>query len=235
MALSPTQKFFGGSSQEGQSIDPGQNQFLQDLFRRASSASFSNTGQNFAQQFQNPAFEGFQNLLNGGGGVPGSQDLQDIASGKRQNTALQGEIDAGLNDITRNFQQNLLPGINTGAGISGGSGGSRQGIAQGVATGEANRNASDFVSRLRSQNFQTGLDAQIGAANQLGTNFATQTQGQLGALNQAGNLSNLGFGSQFGNLSNLKNLLGSPITLGGGGESTDGVVQGLGNVFSFGF
>lgn len=212
---------FGNSRSQGDTILPSQRSELNDLFRRATSASNNPAGQQFAEQFQPGAFKGFQDLLSGN--ASGNEELMRILSGSRQNADLQGEIDAGLGDLTRNFREGILPGINATSSASGGSGGSRQGIAQGLATQGANRTASDFITKLRSQNYATGLNASLGAANQLGTNFQSANQARLGALGQATDLSNLGFGSQFGALSNLADILGEPVKLGGDSRSEGGI------------
>ena len=129
MALGVFEKLFGGSEQQGASLDPTQKGFLDDLFARASAASQLTGGQQFSQGFQNPSFQGFNSLINGQP-IAGTESLEAIANGSVQNTNLQGEIDSGLNDISRNFNQNILPSLNTNAGLTGGSGGSRQGIAK---------------------------------------------------------------------------------------------------------
>ena len=125
----------------------GQEPFLKDLYGRAQAASYGNQGQDYANQINQGANTGYQNQMGGGFQNPQlAQGLQGF--GNMQNEALGGAIDAGLGDISRNFQRNIMPSINTGSAMTNTSGGSRQGIAQGLAAGEANRQASDFVNQM---------------------------------------------------------------------------------------
>jgi len=216
-----TKTLFGGSDSKSDpaSVYGEQTPFLKDLYSRGQEASYGNQGQRFGQQFQQPAFNAFNNLSTGGNMIPGLQPgLQNF--GNEQDQYLGGAIDAGINDINRNFQQNIMPQINQGAALSGTSGGSRQGIAQGIAGGEANRNVSDFVSRMRSGNFGTVMNNRLGASGQL-VNLNNQANQAMGtALQGAPNLANMGFDNQYGNLQGYKDIIGSPTTLGGGSTTS---------------
>ena len=196
-----------------------------------------------------------ENSLRGIGGMrdPRTSMLTPLASGQAQNTALGGEIAAGLGDISRNFRENILPGINMNAALTNTAGGSRQGVAQGIAARGANRQAADFVNRMRSQNYATGLQTQLGALGQVGGLESARTQAQLGALGQLGGiqdmanqnmaaamttapqLTNLGLAptqsywqSLYTPLQAYGNILGPPVNL-SGGSSTSGWNVGLGD------
>ncbi len=219
---------FGGSTTDPSSIWGGQSPWLQQLYNRANQASSDPTGTGYASQFLNPAFMAFNQMAGGGAQIPGlMQGLQNF--GNMQNEALGGAIQAGLGDITRNFQENIMPGINTGAALSGTSGGSRQGIAQGLAAGRANQQAGDFVNQMRSQNFQNMMQNQLGAYGQLGNLQNQQNQAMRSAMGFAPSLANLGFLQQYGNLQNLQGLYGPPTVLGGGSQT----YPGLQDLFSF--
>ena len=196
-------ELFGGT--DAQSVYQGN--YLQDLYGQAQMQSQGNMGTDYSQQFMQPTFNAYSQLMQG----QNPQYLQGIASGQTQNQNLGGAIQAGLGQINRNFNRNIMPGINQGAAMSGTSGGSRQGIAQGLAMSDANQQATDFVNQMQSQNYQSGIQNQIGAADQMNQNAQTQ----MGAMGMSPQLSNLGFSSQYGNLQNYGNLLGSPTTLGG--------------------
>lgn len=228
--------FLGGSS--GSTSAPAtvygaQEPYLQDLYSRAQMASYGGMGQDYATQIGQGAQAGFGQQMGGGFQMPGlQQGLQDF--GGMQNQALGGAIEAGLGDISRNFQRNIMPSINTGAAMTGTAGGSRQGIAQGLAAGEANRQASDFVNQMQSQNWQQQMQNQLGAYGQMGGLQAQQNLAQQGAMGMAPQLQNLGFGAQYGDLSALSSLIGSPTVLGGGssGSSQGGVGSSLGGIAS---
>lgn len=224
----------------------GQSPYLQGLYQQGANMQRSNP---YAQQIQNQTSDPMQQMLSGGyspGGMQGYtndprlNNLTGLASGQAQNQALGGAIQAGLGDISRNFREGILPGINAGAALSNTSGGSRQGVAQGLAAGKANQQASDFVNRMRSQNYATGLNTQMGALGQIGDLQGTQNQFAMGmnqmqpgiaqnqnmatlsALQQSPQLANMGWANQWNPLMNYAQLLGSPTVLGGGGASSGG-------------
>ena len=173
-----------------------QDPYLQDLYGRSQLASYGNTGQNFANQINQGAQTGYGQQMGGGFQTPGlQQGLQDF--GGMQNQALGGAIQAGLGDINRNFQRNIMPSINTGAAMTNTSGGSRQGIAQGLAAGDANRQASDFVNQMQSQNWGQQIQHQLGAYNQREGLQAQQHLYQKGDRGRATQLANPGLGSEY--------------------------------------
>ena len=213
---------FGGSDQS--TTNPAQvwgtqSPYLSDLYSRAQMASYGNQGQNFANQIGQGAQSGFNNQMQGGFQNPNlQQGLQNF--GGQQNQALGGAINAGLGQISNNFNRNIMPGINAGAAGTNTSGGSRQGIAQGLAASDANQQATDFVNQMQSNNWQNQMQNQLGAYGQMAGLQGQQNQAQQGAMGMAPEMANLGFGAQYGDLSFLQQLLGSPTVLGGGGQSS---------------
>ena len=230
----------GGKTSQGASVWAGQEPFLKDMYQRAQDVSQSNSGQQFAQQFQNPAFQAFQQMA-GGGAQTNTGALQNIAQGQtgmqqfqnQQNPALNNAINTGLDQMSQNFQRNIMPGINTGSALSNTSGGSRQGVAQALAANDANSQASNFINQMQSQNFNQmqgrnlqaqnmGNQAQMQAFQGLNQFNQASNTAQANAMGQAPSLSNLGFGSQYGNLQNLSGILGGPTVLGGGSQTDAG-------------
>ena len=183
---------------------------------------------NFAQGITQAAGGAFGNQSQGGFADPTLyKNLYGLGSGNYQNQALGGAIQAGLGDINRNFQRNILPSINTGSALTNTSGGSRQGIAQGLAASDANRQASDFISRMYSDNFGQQLQTMLSANSQLGGLQGQRNAAQQGALGQAGQLAGLGtmptsafYQQQFAPLQALSSILGNPAILGGGSQSS---------------
>jgi len=229
--LSSVGSILGGSSKSKSapaSVYGAQDPFLQDLYARSQLASYGNMGQNYANQINQGAQTGFENQM-GGGNMYDQGGLNSIASGQMQNQNLNGAIDAGLGQINRNFNRNIMPGINTGSAMTNTSGGSRQGIAQGLAMSDANQQATDFVNQMQSQNYQQGIQNQLGAYGQMSQNNAIQNQATQSAMNAAPQLANLGFGAQYGDMSALASLIGSPTVLGGGssGSSQGGIGSSL--------
>lgn len=188
---------------------------------------------------QGSAYDYASGIAGGAGGAFGNQaaggfvnpemmkNLQGLGSGQFQNQALGGAIEAGLGDISRNFQRNIMPGINTGSAMTNTSGGSRQGIAQGLAASEANRQASDFTQRMYSNNFGQQLQSMLGANQQMGNLQGMSNAAQQGAMQQAPNLAGLGaapdaayWQQQFAPLSAFQSIIGNPAILGGGSQSS---------------
>jgi len=202
---------FGGSKTDPSTVWGGQSGYLTDLYSRGQQASYGNMGQDYSQQFQQPAFNAFNQQAQGGA----SQGF-----GQQQNQYLDASVGSGLDQMMQNFQRNIMPGINQGAAMSGTSGGSRQGIAQSNAANDANTAAGNFVNQMYSQNFQNQMQNQL-------QSYGMQNQAQQGAMGQAPQLSNLGFGSQYGNLSSLAGIIGSPTILGGGSQTDNGMIAPL--------
>ncbi len=183
---------------------------------------------NYAQNIAGGAGGAFGNQAQGGFSDPRMMsNLQGLGSGQYQNQALGGAIQAGLGDISRNFQRNIMPGINTGSAMTNTSGGSRQGVAQGLAAGEANRQAGDFVNRMYSQNYGQTLQSMLGANQQMGGLQQQANLAQQQAMGQAPQLAGLGtapeaayWQQQFAPLSAFQSIIGNPAILGGGSQSS---------------
>lgn len=182
----------------------------------------------YAQQIAGGGLNAFGNQAGGGFSDPRLQrNLQGLAGGQYQNQALGGAIQAGLGDINRNFQRNIMPSINTGAAMTNTAGGSRQGIAQGLAASDANRQAGDFVNKMYSQNFGQQLQSMLQANQQLGGLQGQANQAQQGAMQQAPGMAGLGasptqayWQQQFAPLSAFQSVIGAPAILGGGSQAS---------------
>ena len=64
------------------------------------------------------------------------------------NPYLTDSANAISRNLTQNFQENMLPGINSGAMMAGGFGGSRQGVAQGIGMGRTQQAIGDAQASL---------------------------------------------------------------------------------------
>ena len=222
---SPFSDYSGlGSSSGGQFI-PGQTS---TSYSMGQTPTPSGDAYNYAQNVAGGALGAFGNQAQGGYIDPNLQkNLQGLGSGQFQNQALGGAIQAGLGDISRNFQRNIMPSINTGSAMTNTSGGSRQGIAQGLAASDANTQASDFVNKMYSQNFGQQLQSMLSANQQLGGLQGQRNAAQAGAMGQAPQLAGLGgvpeqayWQQQFAPLQQLSSILGNPAILGGGSQAT---------------
>lgn len=186
-----------------------------------------NSAYNYASGITNQAGSAYGTQA--GGGIMDQNlynSLYGLSSGQVQNQGLEGAIQAGLTDITNNFNRNIMPGISGNASLTNTSGGSRQGIAEGLAASDANQQATDFVNQMYSQNFQQMLDSMLGANTQLGGLQSQANAAQQGAIGQSTQMAALGttpemsaWMQQMAPYMALSGIYGSPTVLSGGSQS----------------
>lgn len=123
------------------------------------------------------------------------------------NPYLQQQMDALQKQSNQNLQQNILPGINSGAVAAGGYGGSRQGIAQGIGIGNAQTGFDAAAANLYGNAYE-GDQARANTASIAAMQNATQQQANENQYKLG--LGNLGLGYFNG---------GNNYTLGLGGLS----------------
>ena len=70
------------------------------------------------------------------------------------NPYLEGQANAITSVANQNLQQNVLPGIGSGAVAAGGYGGSRQGVAEGIASGMNQQGITNSLANLYGTNYQ---------------------------------------------------------------------------------
>lgn len=82
--------------------------------------------------------------------MPGAQyGLSQMQQFANPNSALAAQQTANLaNTVGQQFNQQILPGIRSGAGIGGNMGGSREALAKGVAAGDAARAISEGATNF---------------------------------------------------------------------------------------
>ena len=209
----------GNLNQIGQGLQGNQagfgqaQQAAQGLFQTAQGQFNPTQGQGFlAQQAQ--------------GLDPASQALQQQAFG--QNPQLQNQIGQLGTDITRQFEQGILPGIQSEAIGAGQLGSSRQGVAQGLGIQSALDAFSRGATDLRGQD----IGRQLQAAQALGglTGGAAQS---LGGLQQQGFGQQIAAGQAAGQLGLGQQGLGQAGQLGAGQLQLGGLEQ-LQSLFNLG-
>ena len=228
-----------GSQQTSQTfVDPQQAPFLQNLRQGAQNLQQQQQGQigDVARDLGGQLLgaggqalgnlQGIQGQLQGN--LAGFGGFQDASAALRQqafgqNPQLQEQIGQLGQDIGRQFNQQILPGIESNALTAGQLGGGRQGVAQGLGIQASQDAFQRGATDLRSADIQRRLEA-AGALGGLGLGQQQQTAGQLGQagqLNLGGidslsSLFNLGlapFGAEFGPLQQLAQLIGDPSIL----------------------
>jgi hypothetical protein len=191
------------SSQDSSFIDPTQLGFLQNLWQGAQGAQRGggfNVNQNQLQGFQNQ-------LANN----PFQQQLQQFSD--PNNSMVQGNIDRLGQNLGEQFNNQILPGIQSNAIQGGQLGGGRQGVAQGLAAQGMQNAFAQGASNIQNNAFN-----QAQQASQFGSQFnQNQALAGIGALGQQQQFALSPF-------QGLAGIFGSPTVIGQGssrGKSTD--------------
>ena len=173
-----------GSSSSG--VWGTQQPYLQQLYQQASEM-LQSQGRESAG-FAGPAKGAWEQMINPQG-----------------NPYLEGMGQAGLDQLNKNFNENILPGIQGNAMGGMNLGSSRQGVAQGLAAGETQRAGSDFLTNLYGNQYQ-------GDQNRA-----------LAALLNTGQVQNL----PWQGLQNFAGLIGPPTKTGQSSNESKGLSIGL--------
>jgi len=191
----------------------GQNVFGGDLYSMLYGGAADATGKVAANL---PTFQGdAATLFSGGkdflsqlqGGDAGSNYLTDRLSGP--DDILQSQIGGLSSDLSKFYNETLLPGITSDSIESGNFGGGRMGVAQGAAAGEVARQFSQGVTSLRSSN-QQQKDAAAGVLTGARTNAVSVG---LGAGANVLGLAQAGLTADVLPQQLLAQILGGPTTL----------------------
>ena len=174
-------------------IDPSQLANLQQLWSNAS----NQIGQGGLGQ---GGFNQGQNFLNQIGNNPFEQNLQQFAN--PNNELAQQNIDMLGSNLSNQFNNQILPGIQSNAIGGGALGGGRQGVAEGIAaSGVSNAFAQG------SQGILNNTYNQAQQASQFGSQFnLQQAMSGLGGLGQFQQ-------QQFAPMQALAQILGNPAIL----------------------
>lgn len=122
----------------------------------------------------------------GQGALDPTRSLSSLLTGNVVNPYLQQQSDAMVNQLTRNLNENVMPGIRSEALASGQYGGSRQGIAEGLAASRLNQDLAPALTNLFGGAFENAQQRMAGTANALNEQ----------AFQNAANNANLSMGGQ---------------------------------------
>ena len=188
----------GGKSESEQSsssnsfIDPGQLQQLQQMW--------SSAGNQVAGGFGQGGFGQGQQFINQIGNNPFQSNLMQFA--QPNNEMVQGNIDMLGQNLQDQFNNTIMPGIQSNAIGAGALGGGRQGVAQGLAA----QGVSDAFAE-GSQGIMNNAYNQANQASQFGSNFNTQQA--MAGLSGLGQFQQ----QQFAPMDYLARILGNPAIL----------------------
>ncbi len=129
-------------------------------------------------------------MMGAGQQIGAAPQVGEASMNMFQNPYLTKSIQAGMGQNNRNFSENVMPGVDTGANMAGAAGGSRHGLAQGIAMGKLNQANLDMSSQMNERAYNQGMSNFLGQRSQnLGaqtTNAGNWMQGNL--ANQSANL-----------------------------------------------
>ena len=191
-------------SQLMQGLSPLINQGSQQVINGMFDSNFGPVG------MTNQRDVGLQSARNSQGVLNPTGSLQQLLSGQVNNPYLTDQANAMTANLTRNLNENVMPGIRSEALASGQYGGSRQGIAEGLAASRLNQDLAPALTSMFSNANEQAQQRMYGVANalndqafqnstnnanrgmatdQFNANLGLQNNQQLMAKNQA-NLAN---------------------------------------------
>ncbi len=129
------------------------------------------------------------------GALDPTQSLQGLLSGNVTNPYLQQQADAMTANMTRNLNENVMPGIRSEALASGQYGGSRQGIAEGLAASRLNQDLAPALTNMFGGAFENAQNRMYGTATGL-NDQAFQNATNNAGLQMQGNQFNANLGLQ---------------------------------------
>lgn len=128
----------------------------------------------------NQAIDSAGRMLNNQLGRNALQNQYDTSMYSRAMDNSMGDFRVGFNeamgDVTRQLQNEWLPGIRSGAGLAGQYGGSRQGVAEGLAMGNAAESLSDWGAAQSNAIGQMDQAHALGLGNVIASNSLGQSQ-----------------------------------------------------------
>lgn len=128
-----------------------------------------------------------------------TEAFKRLLSGRPDTQYLDQQATALTNNLTRNTNENVMPGLRSSAAISGQYGGSRQGIAEGLAASRLNQDLALPISQMYGNALEGAQNRMMGTSQYLNdnayntafgnANLGLQNNSQLMQKNQ-GNLNN---------------------------------------------
>lgn len=117
--------------------------------------------------FKPVASVGMPDARNAQGVLDPTNAMQSLLSGTPNNPYLDQQAAAITGQLTRNMNENVMPGIRSGAINSGQYGGSRQGIAEGQAISRLNQDLAPALTNLYGNAYENAQGRMMGTANAL--------------------------------------------------------------------
>lgn len=138
--------------------------------------------------------------------------MQGMLSGRPDNPYLDQQAAAITGQLTRNLNENVMPGLRSEALASGQYGGSRQGIAEGLAASRLNQDLAPALTNLYGTAFENAQQRKFGTASQLNDQAFQNATGNANRqfagnqFNASNNLANQQFNANLGLQNNAQQL-----------------------------
>lgn len=122
------------------------------------------------------------------GALDPTSSMQSLLGGQVNNPYLRDTANAVTNQIGRNYSENVMPGIRSGAVGSGQYGGSRQGLAEGLALSRMNQDVAQAVAPIYSGAHENAQNRMMQTAGQLNNQAQNNMTGNVNRQFQADNI-----------------------------------------------
>lgn len=109
-----------------------------------------------------------------------ANSLGQMLSGQVNTSALDPVVSNAMRRMGENFNEQVMPGIRSGAILAGGYGGSRQGVAEGLAAKGLLQSMGDMSSNMYNNAFNTAQSNMYGTSNNMAGLGLSNAQGNAG-------------------------------------------------------
>lgn len=156
----------------------------------------------------------------GQGALDPTRAMQSMLSGRPDNPYLDQQAAAITGQLTRNLNENVMPGLRSEALASGQYGGSRQGIAEGLAASRLNQDLAPALTNLYGTAFENAQQRKFGTASQLNDQAFQNAVGNANRqfagnqFNASNNLANQQFNANLGLQNNAQQMQRNQANLG---------------------
>lgn len=190
-----------------------------DIMRGAFDTNFNPVANTTFQNISTPQ----TNLLAaraGQGALDPTNAMRSMLSGRPDNPYLDQQAAAITGQLTRNLNENVMPGIRSEALASGQYGGSRQGIAEGLAASRLNQDLAPALTNLYGTAFENAQQRKFGTASQLNDQAFQNAVGNANRqfagnqFNASNNLANQQFNANLGLQNNAQQMQRNQANLG---------------------
>jgi hypothetical protein len=177
---------FGGNA--GNGAPPGTQDWLNRAAGDLGKAAYDVAGGAFDTKFNpvaniNAENVNLQGARQGQGALDPTKSLSNLLTGNVTNPYLQQQANAMTSNLTRNLNENVMPGIRSEALASGQYGGTRQGLAEGLAASRLNQDLAPALTNMFGGAFENAQQRMYGAASglneQAGQNATNNANRQL--------------------------------------------------------